>query len=55
MGHFHHPVHRELDDGRIMDIIPAWKTAGNIGLLTVDGTLEILPWKDFKAKMERKG
>lgn len=55
MGHFHHPVHRELGDGRIMDIIPAWKTAGNIGLLTVDGKLEILPWKDFKAKMERKG
>ncbi len=54
MGHFHHSVHRELGDGRKFDVIPAWKTEGKIGLLTTDGTLEVLPWKDLMAKCNKR-
>ena len=54
MGHFHHPVQRELGDGRKLDIVPAWKTEGKIGLLTADGSLEFIQWKELKAKMEQK-
>ena len=53
MGHFHHPVHRDLSGGKTMDIIPAWKTAGKIGLLTADGAIEVLSWKKLKTKMEQ--
>ena len=54
MGHFHHHIHEDLEGGRTMDVIPAWKTKREIGVLSADGALTVLPWRDVKARFEKK-
>ena len=54
MGHFHLRFHEE-PDGVVMDVVPAWKINYEVGVLSADGSLEILPWEELKVKMEQKG
>ncbi len=46
MGHFHLEFHRELDNGVMLDILPDWKTKGEIGVLGGDGTLHVAGWRE---------
>ena len=48
MGHFHIRIHEVLEDGGEMDVIPAWKTCGEVGVMGVDGRLNVLPWREMR-------
>ena len=51
MGHFHLRFHEELDGGGTMDVVPAWKNAGEIGVLDGDGALSVLSWQEARKKL----
>lgn len=53
MGHFHLRFHEE-PDGVVMDVIPAWKINYEVGILEKDGSLAVMPWREFKTKLDKK-
>ncbi|MBP5673946.1 MAG: metallophosphoesterase [Victivallales bacterium] len=55
MGHFHIRIHEDLEKDCEFDVVPAWKTCGEIGLIEADGRLNVLPWRDLRDKVAKGG
>ncbi len=47
LGHFHREWSKQLDDGRMVAVVPAWCETGKVGRIETDGTYRTVSRDDF--------